>query len=236
MTYSGFTYTPDIAFDEQGREFYSGEGSLQSHSAQTVDVPYVEDPLTGQTRYLLEEEDFQQDEDYEYSDTHEQYVESLFEAYPQLSNAIAWAGSNWTEEQITAYDAAMDSEDLDELMPYIEHMLEEYEFALAEGSVEDPDAEPDPFDDVDDETAQAAVDGAFEELSETEPGGMETAYEYMELAVHYQDTEPVLSELYSLSAQFHQGSISVEDAFATALEKYSFEELAPAYLQLTGQD
>lgn len=214
------TFTPDIVVGEDGREHLSVEtGTLHTRQGfQGIDVVEY-DELTNEQRLLLDENDYSLDEDYE-TPLDEEYTEAIFEAYPDLENALMWAEGEYTADEIAAYDAAMGTGEPSQMMPLIEALLEDYTEAMETGA-EYVEEQEEPI-------TEEQVFEAFEEANQTEPAGMETAYSWMEYAEATQGDE-VMSAVAQLTAEFHAGNITAEDAYASALEKYDINELRRVY-------
>ena len=226
MTQHAYTFVPEVALDEHGQEHFTGEGQLNpQRSGGSYETPYQLDDQTGERIYNLTNNDFAQDGDFIPTDLEESYVEAILQTYPDLHLAQEWALRNYPPEKLEDFNNAMESFNPDEMMPRIEELMENYENSL-------PD-EPHPNDVEElDIPSEEEIYSAFDEGQMSEPEGLETAYEWMDLAEQTQTSNPVFSDVARLTAMFHNGEISSEDAWATALEKHPLHELKKVYNHL----
>ena len=82
MPNTPMTFTPELAVNEAGQEYLTGEGTLTpTRAGGTIQPPVEIDELTGETRYLVDEQDYAQDGDAA-PDVDDSYVEAIFETYP----------------------------------------------------------------------------------------------------------------------------------------------------------
>ncbi|MDA7437525.1 hypothetical protein N8463_02770 [Synechococcus sp. AH-601-P06] len=215
-----YTFTPEVNDDGS----YDVEnGSLSSgHRGGTIEPSFIEDEVSGERHYQITEEDFQQDEDY-VSDIDDDYITAIHDLYPNLSLAQEFAANNWTEEDLQTFNNLMDVGELGEIMEAIEKLMEDFDASgfAPEEAEEEPEVEQEEFDD------------AVSQLLEEEPQGDETAYEWLNAAVEFQDASPVFSAVAAQTAAFHRGEISQSEAISNLLERYSIAELAPIYKHLT---
>ena len=215
-----YTFTPEVNDDGS----YDVEnGSISSgHRGGTYEVPFIEDEVSGERHYQITEEALQQDEDY-VSDIDDDYIVAIHELYPNLSLAQEFAADNWTEQDLQTFNNLMDVGELGEIMEAIEKLMEDFDasgFAPVEAE-EEPEVEQKEFDD------------AVSQLLEEEPLGNETAFEWLNAAVEFQETNPVFSAVAAQTAAFHRGEISQSEAISSLLERYTIAELAPIYKHLT---
>ena len=219
------TFTPGISIGADGQEHYDVEnGTLTSRSGfQSEDVVSYNE-ATGETNILITEEDLQQDADYT-PDITEEYLSSVLEAYPNLEEAQNWAFNNWTDQQVEDFNKAVNTGEPSEMMPKIEQLMEE--FYNAEPEVASVEEEP-----TNEITAEAIVE-AYDTLNQQEPEGLESAYEWMNAASQAKDAgDEVMADVLSLTAEFHRGNITAEEAFQQALERHPTDKLAAVYQQM----
>jgi len=163
------------------------------------------------------------------------YVDALFDANPDLRNAIAWAGDNLPEEQVAEYDKLIESDDLDEVNGWIDCLL--YEYAERE-QVEEPANEEQPTSDDDalSEEDRVVMQEAIDDLVEKEPAGSEYAQQWVEMA---SQAEKAGDMTYAIVAQataaFHAGQLSAEQAIGYCTKHCSTKELARVYKYLQSQ-
>jgi len=75
--------------------------------------------------------------------------------------------------------------------------------------------------------------GVLDDLADSRPEGMETAYQWLEAAAHFQDSDPVTAAVCKASALFHDGSYSAEQLIDDLTSEYTPRQLARAYKMLT---
>ena len=145
------------------------------------------------------------------SDPDDQIADAVIELYgDHMEPILDYMAVTLTDEQIEAYDQAIEDGDWSTVLPLLEQTAAEY-FEQVSASAE---------------SVQAEID----ELGAQEPQGMELAYEHLELA--QQQTDPIKRDLFMASAEFHRGNLSSSEAIETLLSKYSIEEVAPIYKAL----
>jgi len=217
MPNQAMTYTPDVVMGDDGQEHLSVDsGTISTRSGGSVEIETYEDE-NGNTRYRIDEEDYQQDGDYQPSND-EQYIEAIFELYPNYEEAMEFYSQVWSEEQVDAWNQMVDRLEPDELIPAIEEVMAEYD-AL----------NPQPQEQATDIT-EDDVNQAYAEALDAEPQGDELAYNYMEVAVAAQEEgDACLSGVAALTAAFHRGEITAAEAYEQALSKYDINDLARVY-------
>lgn len=213
------TYSPGLVENELGEQQYDlNNGTLQvGRAGGEHQTPFTEDDETGERRYLIEETDLMQDQDYR-EDPDETYLQAVIETYPQIHDALAWAKTELSPQFIKDFNEAMNDGEPDDFMPFVEQLMEEYSEATAV-EVQLPD--------------QQQINEAIDKLTSTEPGGTEQAMEWMQLAVEAQESDPILSEAAHLTAQVHRGELPSSQAIQMMVEKYPMIELQRIYTQLT---
>ena len=215
-----YTFTPEVNDDGS----YDVEnGSLSSgHRGGTIEPSFFEDEVSGERHYQITEEDLQQDADY-VADIEDDYITAIHELHPNLALAQEFAADNWLAEDLQTFNNLMDVGELDEIMEAIEKLMEEFDasgFAPVE-AVEEPAVEQEEFDE------------AVSQLLDEEPQGDELAYEWMNAAVEFQQTNPVFSAVAAQTAAFHRNEVTQSEAISKLLERYTIAELAPIYKHLT---
>ena len=227
MPQQAYTYTPEYSTDEAGEPQFTGNGQLTAgHRGGVIyDQTYAEDELTGERQFLIDDNDYQADEDYL---PNEDYADIVSELYPSLPDALEWASTALDPITAQAFNEAVDSGDESVYMPLLEALMEDY--WEAEGFDEDDDSDAyEPEDDV----TQEEFDGVISELAESEPLGYEIAMPYLEKAIEFQGTHPCLSEMCQLTARFHTNEISYEDAVDQLVGKYPLSEIKKFYQYLS---
>lgn len=219
------SFTPSYEEDATGQQVFTGNGTLSTNGrAGIYETPYEEDQLTGDRRYLIEEQDFQQDAEYQPT---EDYADTVLEVYPDLPDALAWAANNLDPITAQSFNEAVDGGDPDDYMPLLEALLEEY--YASEGIEDDDDSDAyEPEEDVSEEELNEVVS----ELAESEPLGQQVAMPYLEMAVQYQSSHPCLSDICALTARFHNNEIEYGEAMDSLVAKYPLSELKKYYTYL----
>lgn len=229
MPQQAFTFVPDVSINEAGQETFTGEGTLQpQRSGGTYETPYEINDQTGQREYNITEQDYQQDGDHIPLDVEAEYVETILQLYPDYSNATQYAIDNWSPQRLERFNKAIDVFDMSDAMPLIEEMMSEYRSAVEDGL---PEVAPE------EEEVELPSDeeiySAYDEGLTTEAGGTEVAMDWLNLAVETEGNDPVMSDIARLSADFHKGQITAEDAWVSAINNHSMAELQRVFKYLT---
>ncbi len=192
------------------------------------ETPYQENEETGEREYLIEEQDFQSDLDYQPS-VDEEYQQAIRELYPDIQDALEYALHNKTQEWIISFNKKIDGGNFDEYVPLIEELMEEYRLTVpAPVSEEELTDAP--------EVTEEEIDAVIEPMLEAEPDGMETAYGWLQAAEEHQSSNPVYSAICSATASFHDGSMTAEEAIAYVLENHPIDEVIQIYQYLQNQN
>ena len=222
MPQQAYTYTPEYSTDEAGEPQFTGDGQLTAghRGGQVFDQAYAEDELTGQRQFLLDEDAYQQDEDYL---PNEDYADIVTELYPDLPDALQWAATALDPITAQAFNEAVDSGDESVYMPLLEALLEDY--YESEGLYDEDDSDAYEPEDEPEEVTQEELDGVIGELADAEPQGQAFSMPYLEMAVEHQAEHPCLSDICSLTADFHNNKINYEDAVDHLVSKYPLSEI-----------
>ena len=203
------TYTPTISTDSNGEEFVDFDnGSLsqrdQFHRGITPQG-FVTDEVTGETEY------FEMQEEGQNVDLMDDYVRTMAEANPELSDAVAYGNANLSPELMAGFFAAVEDGNLDELHEYLEIILAEYDdkFIATPEEREETQSE---LEAEEDEQELEVPD--MSSLYETEINP-DLTYDHMDNADNTDD--PVEKLLWSLSAAFHNNDITVDEAIEQAM-------------------
>jgi len=157
-------------------------------------------------------EDYQDPDAFEPQSGEDMIVESIHELYPDLDNILDFAIEKHGDEITSLYDEAIDKDDWSTVNNYLEQWSEEFR---------ETQQEPVNYEEVTQE---------LDQLVETEPEGLETAFDLLQQAE--QSSDPCESEILQMSASFHRGDISAEDAIQSMLDKYPIDQLINTYNQL----
>lgn len=219
------TFSPSVNDDGT----YNTDAGYVSYgcSGGQYDTPYHEDEVTGERQYLIQTEDLQQDGDFQPS-VDEEYQQAIREVYPDINNALEYALHNKTEEWILDFNSKIDGGNFDEYVPLIEELMEEYRLTVSA-----------PVDEMETDAAdvtQEEIDAVIEPMLEAEPEGLESAYNWLQAAEEYQDTNPVYSAVCSATAAFHNNQMTAEEAISSVLENHPLEEVIEIYQYLSNQN
>lgn len=237
MPTQGYTFTPEYTSDEAGNPQFTGEGTLAPSASrfagQSFEGVYHEDELTGERQYLIEESDYQQDEDWQ-PDIDAQYEEAIAELYPQLPQALEWMSETLPQELIDDYNQAVDENDYDTLMPLLEELMESY-YEQVGDELQDVE-QTDPFED-DSPIDQEEVDLALDNLQQQDVLGEETAYEFMQAAVEAQENgDVVLRDALAATASYHRGEADATELITDMMDKYDMKDLRRVYRMMTQEN
>ena len=222
MPNKAYTFTPEVN-DDGSYDVENGNLST-GYRGGTIEPSFFEDEVSGERHYQITEQDLQQDADY-VADIEDDYITAIHELHPNLALAQQFAADNWLAEDLQTFNNLMDVGELDEIMEAIEKLMEEFEasgFAPVE-AVEEPEVQQEEFDD------------AISQLLEEEPQGNEMAFDWMNAAVEFQQTNPVYSAVAAQTAAFHRNEVTQSEAISNLLERYTIAELAPIYKHLTSK-
>lgn len=154
------------------------------------------------------------------------YEEALVSSNPVIPDALAWAADNMNAEFTADYNKAVDAGDLENIHPMLDHIINQYLAA-------NPDADPDNVsEEVEEMVSDEEFSTAIDSLNEQEEGGTEVAYEWLQAAE--QSTDPVYSDVCQMTARFHRGDISSQEAISAVIEKHGLKEATRVYKQLAG--
>jgi hypothetical protein len=153
------------------------------------------------------------------------YEEALLSSNPVIPDALAWAADNMNPDFTADYNKAVDAGDLDNIHPMLDHIINQY---LASN----PDAEPEQVvEEVEESVSDEEFSSAIDALNEQEVGGTEIAYQWLEAAEQSQDA--VYSDVCQMTAAFHRGEISSQEAIDAVIEKHGIKEATRIYKHLT---
>ena len=156
------------------------------------------------------------------SDYEADYIEAIFESEPDLHQAIAWAERNLPESFLEDYNAAIDSDDWDDVHQAINRLLDLY---YEENPEEEEEFEENETDEVFEPPTQEEVDQTVDTLVKAEPEGTEKALEFLQAADASED--PIERDILMMSAQFHRGEAEASFLIQQAIERYGQDAVAP---------
>ena len=237
----GMEVTPVMAETETGEEVladFNVRGFQDIHEDEYNQ--YHWDPETDS--YRAQYADYEEQvEEQTADDLTEEYATLVFNANPEISDAIEWAMDNLHPDLLALHNHRIDSGDYDEINAAVEELIQQYRDA--------PDYEEYDYSDeyeeygeddgyitydleelgIDDDTVVEVI----QELQVADPGGEEFAAEHIEAA---QQCAAIGNDcgrdMSTLAAQFHMGQIDAADAINWMTENYDDEEIIGNYLYL----
>ena len=236
----GYTVTPVVSEVDSGtQQIQDFNVSSHQYDAPNPEEFYVEDEY-GNLEYQMPE-DVDQYERVE-SDADQQYIDTIFEAYPQLPDALSAAADHLPENIIREYNNAIEVGDWDLVMPFIEQVIEDYqngefgEPSTLEEPYEEPyeeaseEEEASELDAWSDEELAAARQEIDENLFYSEP-----EYAHVQYWQEEADTaeDPVYRGVCAATAAFHAGEVDAEDAINYVLENYPKDDVIRIYRMIT---
>ena len=191
-------------------------------------VTPTQDPLTGEYGEMVAQsghplsDDFQSfdpeltwEETGEQRDLNAEYEASVMEAYPQASEAIAFATAYMDPESVQEFNAALDAGDWDYVMPKLEDWVFQYQQAVEQGLVNAEDIQ-DMLEDSPEDFSQEDVDAELDYLQTVEPEGLQTASDNMQEAEElYEQGLPAHAAIMMAASQYHSGQMTLMNASTT---------------------
>ena len=209
----GFTVNPQV--NEEGE--YVGASISTGNISGVAPQGFATNEVTGQTSYFTEKSRDPSD----LADN--QYVSTLLELHTDLPAALAWSGTNWTDEQRADYDEAIFGDDYEKLNESIERLMSDYYSSKPTQPVEKKVEENEEDSDIPD----------LSDLYDNQPDE--------NVASVWEDyagqTSGALSMVAQLTADFHNGYGSQDDLIEKALSSdFSREELLAAFNHIQGNN
>lgn len=239
----GMTVNPVISEGDDGQEYIADFSVQQTHSytdhnGQPVgyEDDFIEDE-NGEWQYQMPDnpDEYQREE----SDADQQYIDTIFEAYPDLSDALSAAADHLPEHVIENYHKALDVGDWDLVMPFIEKVIEDYyngEFTTDATEGDEPEGvEDEEQEEVEDEWSNEEVEALNEEVAPllmSEPD--ESLVDQWQDAIESTDDD-TFKGIAAATASFHAGEISAEEAIEFVLENYNKRDIIRIYSHIMSQ-
>jgi hypothetical protein len=162
----------------------------------------------------------------------ELYIEALHEVYPSLADAVDWAATEMPKDFIDGFNAAVDSDDTDQLHGYIQALLQHYNDFYG---TEEPQEDASNSDEVetDTELTQEVFDEAVAALTETEPQGEELANDWQAAVDSYREAgDETAAGIAAAVAAFHGSQVSAQEAIQWVIDNYDIQDVARVYKSL----
>ena len=233
----GYIVTPQIGENPDGSEYVADYNvSTQGHSPVNTERFYQED----NGDYVFNEEQYDADleevsnleADESEVDYDQDYVDAIFELYPNAMECLAIAADVFPPEEVEAYNKALDEGDWDVVVPFLERITSEFgnqsyevEDYEEDESSEDSDASDDEWSPEESEQLDVAVN----ELMDTTPD-FELSEQYQQIALQAQDQgDEVLAAVAAATSAFHSSDLEAEEAIDYILATYPKEEVMRVY-------
>lgn len=236
-----YTISPVISEDQYGREVVtdfsvdSGRESAVGRDGQVRgwENDYYEDDQ-GVMHHRFSETELQEDDN---TFDEDEYIGALLESNPVISDAIAWGTDNLPQEWLDQYNQQIDSGSLDDLHEALEWLLQQYaehgNVAEVKDESEEEESEDLTFDDLSEEEKEA-VELVVSDLYVQEPQGTETADKWQYAAQEAEESgDTPYALVAAVTAAFHQGKMTSEEAVSYCIENVPMQELARVYTLLT---
>ena len=204
---------------------YMGSEVQQHHTLHNGSLPdwetQFDEDSEGRMVWRFEEEDPTQDVNGSFDES--EYISALVDSLPvDYDVVMQWASENLPDEILEEYNKKIDTSDLEGLNEAVEQMLEFYYEANGE-----------PVEEEEVEVSDEEFNDAYQDLTSSEPEGTEVAYQWLEAAE--QTDDPAYRDVYMLTAEYHRGNISPEEALETIVNKYGLNKAAEMYKYLSAE-
>ena len=232
----GMTVTPEVGLNPDGSEYIADFNvATHNYSPNNSEQFYVED---NNGELVFDEEYYEslesEVEQFEGPDPEQDYVNALFEIFPNAMACLAMAADVYPREQVEAYNAALEVGDWDVVVPFLEQITNEFG-DLTDQPVYSEDQDESDSDASDDwspeETEQ--LEEAVDQLMDTTPDDY-LADSYQEFALQAQDAgDEVMAAVAAATSAFHSGDLDANEAIDYILATYPKEEVIRVYQYLT---
>jgi hypothetical protein len=216
----GATITP-VADDNGNIIDFSVDNGYNGYSSSDQDYVETND---GQTHHVFENVSIE--EDGEYSSNN--YLETLANSDPRIPQAIAWASQNLPQEDIIAFNQALDEDNHDHIHQVLEYLLSNLpeDYQVEEVVEEVNETDPEEFvDGLTDEDVEA-IEEVISELYANPALGDDAAQEWVSVA---EEAEAVGDETYAAIAKaaalYHSGSLDAETAINSILDRHNLQDV-----------
>ena len=235
----------------ESRPIYNDQGDVvdfqvithRQGNADLIQQDYIEQP-NGTFKHIYQDVHLESDR----QDTGNwfamgEYQQALVESMPDLPAAIKWVehSPDFTAEELQAYNAAFDSQDLKTMNEFYERLMPLYRQAVAEQ--QHPQQSPDLTDDdgefksdnVDveewfDELSDDFIDSTVNSLYETEFDA--DSVEIMDSLATQYEPGGAHFEILQVGQQIANGSLTVDDAIDQITSEFGEAMAAAAYIEL----
>jgi hypothetical protein len=245
-----FIVEPVVSSDEAGEETIR-DFQVISHNKETVEAfnrgHFDDYTVDSEGRWYYNYQDIEEEAEYQESSFDEgAYIEAIQESEPELANAMDWAADNLPEHLLDQYNQQIESGSLDDLHAAVEWLMEQYEESAdyEQASTDEQYADDEYDDDAPSyltEDAKARVDELSEDeadilnetiddLTETAPAGAEYSEQWQDYASQLYDSgEECAAEVAVMTAKYHNGEVSAEEAIATVMNRWDLRQLNEVY-------
>ena len=161
-----------------------------------------------------------------------EYYDALASTYPELGDALQWAGQYLPRETITEYHQALENEDFLKVNETLEYIINNYRAAGDVPLVEEVENEEAPEDWTEED--QDELDSTVTQLYEAEPQGEEYADSWQAVVEQAQEAgDDTYAAIAAATAAFHSGEVSAEEAVNYVLSNFDIRDVERVYRQMT---
>ena len=185
----------------------------------------------GELKHRFQETTLASDEGFQQAD----YESLLYQEYPDLASAQQWASNAMSHEDLSEYNNAINSGDLDKVHNQIQWLLDRYQTEVeADEAIRPNDSEDtDPYEAIEDwydELTDELVDATVGELLETSFSEDEATE--MEHMMSTYDEGTAQSAVLEMGVAIARGEISQADAIRQVTDSFGEARAFAAYLEL----
>jgi hypothetical protein len=173
-----------------------------------------------------------------HTDPDQMMTDAVFELFPNYESMLGWAMQTYPQEVLDSFDAHVEANDWDQVMPFIEQMAAQYSAAggqiespEVEDATEDDDGDPEAyvenwFEQIADEEIDEAVDGLYDmDFSEDSAGA------FLDV-IHDYEAGSCAHAILSAGISLSNGSLDIETAIDAITSEYGDALAYATYLEL----
>ena len=243
---------PVVSSDEAQEETIQDFAVIGDHN-KTIEAfnrGYFDDfTVDSEGRWHYDYQEVEEESEYQESAfDKEEYIEAIYDSEPELESAIDWGFENLPQDKLDEYNRQVDSDNPEDVQNAVEWLIEQYQ---ENTQYEETSTDAEYEDDEDEgpslltEDTQARIDELTDDeadvlndtldyLTEREPAGSDYAEQWEDYASQLYDSgNEGAAEVAGLTAKYHNGEVSAEEAIATAMNRWDLRELNQVYQHLS---
>ena len=240
----GYVVTPEIGMNDDGTEYVADYSvSTPGHSQPNTEQFYEED---NNGDLVFDEEQFDAElqeydsEEVEY-DPDQEYVDAIHDLFPNAAALLAIAADEYSQEDVEAYNKALDEGDWSVVIPFLEQITKDFGHLATDTKAVEDSYESEESDEEEEEGEDYLDQWTEEEYEilneEVQPLLMQEADSSH--VDHWQDeannaTDPVYQGIAAATAAFHAREVSAQEAINYVLENYPKDEVISIYRSIVG--